>query len=380
MSKNNLIITILFPLMVSCASPWKSSQGVIYPESLQSVVQLVSEGQSDQALAQINQYINQVENLEWYGHAYYLQGRVYHGQGQIDQAVDSYRKAIRQSLNFDAIVEANSLYQLSLVYEQSGRYGDLVPVLVDLMKRTKHFSTLVARVHIPARLAAAYAHQDNLEQARQYHQRAAQAFSKISAAQADQLSGDDMAQSHFYLGLAIYPPECENFRSLQQKLDLGQRHLLASSEWMDSPWGQKAKDSLGHSYDKLWHIIRQHPKDNTVAGDPGAQLKQQQMQQVEMASDFYDLALRLQEYRHPRVKQKPGAQAILNQGQKHLRELEKFVAQLSLGPELIRSHRVKNKPLPTQIRVNSPELLKDSTPSPSPTPAEANDIGTDPNL
>ena len=312
-------IVILFS---ACSLGPRKGRSIDYPKELEQVFMLVSKGEGDLSLKQIQAYLDRSEKLQWHGHAYSLQGRVYQGQKNWEKAIESYRKAIRQSSGFDSLVEAQSLYRLSQVYEEKGRTKELVASLLDLMKRRTFFDQLVGDVEIPARLSAAYASQSQIAKAQIFHDQASKSFQKIIRTHGNHLSEDDIAKSRYYLGAAIYPSETEDFRSLLAKLNLGQRHLLAATEMESSSWSEISQQALIQSYQKLWDFLNQQEGADDLAHDPQAQNKQIQIEQLNKASDFYDLVLRLQDERKPKTPVKSRAGEVLRLGEDWQRRLE----------------------------------------------------------
>ncbi len=389
--KISIVSGMIFTL-VACTHGPRKAQNIDYPQELEQVFLLVSQGEGDLTLKQIQSYLDRSEKLQWHGHAYYLQGRVYQGQKKWDKAIESFRKAVRQSSGFDSLVEAQSLYRLSQVYEHTGQTKDLIASLLDLMPRRSFFDQLIGDVEIPARLAAAYASEGQMEKAHAFHGQANQFLQKIIRVHGNHLSENDIAKSQYYLGTAIYLSEKEDFHSLLSKLNLGQRHLLASIEIEASAWSAESKQALIQSYQKLWDLLIQHPVSEELSHDPRAQKKQMQNEQLVMASDFYDLVLRLQAERTPKTPVQSPAWEALRKAEEWRQRLEGFAAKLDLGPEVTRSHKIKNRPLLNKIIPPSPTVFKEGVLLPEnqpetklppkiiPSPAPSPNIGEDPNL
>jgi len=374
----------------ACSLGPRKGGSIDYPNELEQVSLLMSQGQADMSLKQIQAYLDRSENLQWYGHAYYLQGRVYQGQKNWEKAVESYRKAIRQFNGFDSLVEAQSLYRLSQVYEQTKQRKELIASLLDLMKRQTFFDQQIGDVEIPARLSAAYASEAQIAKAQSFHNQASRSLQKLMRDHGSHLSDDDIAKSYYYLGAAIYPSDGEDFSSLVAKLNLGQRYLLAATEKESSMWSEKAEKALLLSYQKLWDLLHKHAENQDLAHDPQAQKKQMQVEQLVMASDFYDLVLRLQNERAPNTPSRSRTGAVLRRGYDWQLRLEKFAFQLSLGPEVIRNKKIKNRPLLNKIAPEEPAAFKeaiqvpvnrpDTKLPPKIVPGSPEDIGKDPNL
>lgn len=376
--------------LFACTHGPRKGQNIDYPQELERVFLLVSQGEGDLTLKQIQSYLDRSESLQWHGHAYYLKGRVYQQQKNWDKAVESFRKAVRQSSDFDSLVEAQSLYRLSQVYEQTGQTKELIASLLDLMKRRTLLDQLIGDVEIPARLAAAYASYGQIAKAETLHVQASQSFLKILRTYRNHLSLNDIAKNYYHLGLAIYPVANEDFASLLAKLNLGQKYLLAAAEVETSMWSEKSKQVLIQSYQKLWDLLQQHPGLSDLSYDPDAQKKQIQTEQLILASDFYDLALRLQDERKPTITSQSLAGEVLRNAWDWKLRLETFASKLSLGPEITRSHKMRDRPLLNKIDLQAPAVFKEGVQAPTNppetklppkmSPGPPNSIGEDPNL
>jgi hypothetical protein len=269
--------------------------------------------------------------------------------------------------------------------------AELLASLVDLSGRRGQLDTPTAEVEIPARMAAAYAAQKNLQAAEQQHQRARRYYHQLMRQQREQLSSDDRGRMEYYLGLVVLTGEPESFTALLRKLELGQRYLLMAVESGAQPWSQKAGDALSERWQQVWAMLQAPALDKTLQKDGLAQSKVKQRQQLDMASDFYDLLLKFEEERIPGA-QTTGSRTLIQMGRENRLRLEKFARGLNIGPERVRDKRVANRPLSQAVRIGAPEPKTEKTPtvpqekeqkpdgSPGPVKAQKPAIGDDPNL
>lgn len=209
-----LFLIFCLGTLQACQALPRRTPEIQYPSELAEVLHMIDEGDRQTALKYVDQYLGRAEKLQWYGHAFYLQGRIHQGAQNYKEAIESFRRAIRHSSEYDSQVEAQSLYALAETYEQSGQFTHLLSALLDLRRRGKHFSSLVEDVEIPARLAAAYAQAGQMDVAAQWHESGAKNLQQTLRAQGPLLSGDDIARSHYYLGLAVFPVKNETFDQL----------------------------------------------------------------------------------------------------------------------------------------------------------------------
>ena len=54
----------------ACSLGPRKGGSIDYPNELEQVSLLMSQGQADMSLKQIQAYLDRSENLQWYGHAY----------------------------------------------------------------------------------------------------------------------------------------------------------------------------------------------------------------------------------------------------------------------------------------------------------------------
>jgi tetratricopeptide (TPR) repeat protein len=345
-----IFFTILLVFLVQCThfAEDKPQYNIDYPSELKDLNELILKNKTDDARIKIDDYLNKSENIHWFGHAYFLKAFLYEMDENYDEAIKNYRSAIQHSSHYDSKVEAKALYNLSFVYEKLDKKSELLVALVDLMKRREFFDILTGQVEIPARLAATYFSIDKVKEAKIFHREASQNFESMVRRQHFSASKEELSKSLYYLGAAIFDVKNEKFETEVLKMNFGQKYFLASAEASKSSWADKSTDRLLYEYNKLWNLI-QTLETNDKTLDPQAQSKQVQMNQLEMASDFYDLLLKLRAEEFPLTNVNKRSKEIMDESKKWLRKIEKFSLKLNLGPDMIRSSPVKNKKLSTYI-------------------------------
>lgn len=356
MKKNSLIYCFLCLLFLGCSLFSKKEKKVShiqYPPELKKVNAMVIEKKFDDARILIDDYLNQASNIHWFGHAYYLKAFVFESNNQPDQAVKFYRQAIQHASRYDSLVEAKAIYNLSYVYERTGQMSELSSTLVDLMQRPQHFDVLTAHVETPARLAASFASLGQMKKAKKFHSMASKNYDRMIRHNLFRASREDLSQALYYLGLNVYPTSTEDFSNLNTKTALGQRYLLASAEASVSSWSKKATKQLLSSYENLWALIKKHESKEKL--DKMARRKDTQNTQLDMAADFYDLLHRIKAEEFPMSKVNRNSKQIIESANKWLVKVEGFAQGLDLGPETVRTKKVKQRKL---YKVIDPELEK----------------------
>jgi tetratricopeptide (TPR) repeat protein len=384
----------LFLLFCGCSSLVSEEKvntpDLSYPQELEKVNELVQEKKTHDARAMIKSYLDKAENLNWYGHAYFLNAFTYEVDGNDELAVKSYKAAIEHGSQFESAVEAKALYNLSFVYEKMDRRNELVSTLVDLMSRRRYFDALTAQVEIPARLAAAYASEKRLKEGFIFHREASQNYSRLIRSSGFKAKKPEISKSLYYLGFAVYDENGVSYDTLIRKISVGQKYFLASAEASKSLWSEKSVTRLKELYDKAWGMILQH-KPTGFDNDALAFKKQQHRRQLVMASDLYDLTYRLQAEEFPMTSVNPRSKKMIDTSKEWVERIEKFALKLDVGPETIRNKKIKNKKLAryvgeegVKVKVNK-EQSSQKKGKLSPEPEEKalpvkQDIGKDPNL
>ena len=148
----------------------------------------------------------------------------------------------------------------------------------------------------------------------------------------------------------------ESFQNLLKKLSRGQKYFLASAEISQTDWSKKALYRLERDYNRLWHrLLWLQPKE--FKQDSLAYRKQKQNQQLHMASSFYSLVQTLEVQHSPRVQTPSYSEAAKKLTKSWLNKLEAFVESLDLGPETLRTQKIKNTKLPRLSEEKPKEVL-----------------------
>lgn len=357
MKKLALFVSVLF-LLTSCNTvPNKEPRvpDLGYPQELQDVLSLIEEKKYEDALSRADDYLNKADNIKWYGHAWFLKGFVYESSERLQQAMAQYREAIQHAANYDSRVEAKALYNLSFVYEKSEKYEELVASLLDLMKRPQFFDAITSKVETPARLAAAYARQHQMQPAKEFHKRGSQAFAKMVRRSNLTVSREDLSKSLYYLGLDVYDANQENYGELIEKLQIGQPYFLASAEASNSMWSEKSVKRLENEYSKAWGMVIDY-KPKGFDHDTLAFEKNKQSQQLEMAAQLYDLMHVLQVEEFPMGRVNNRSNEMIRGSEKWVDKIEKFAISLDLGPATIRKTKIKNTKLAVYVESKREEV------------------------
>ena len=391
MQKILLVMLLVMTCRCSLFQTKKEPVVIKYPAELQAVHSLILEKKTADARIKVDDYLNKAENIHWYGHAYFLKGFLYELDENYPKSIKHYRSAIQHGSSYESKVEAKALYNLSFVYERVENMSELLISLVDLMKRRGFFDILTGQVEIPARLAAAYASQGRLKEAKIFHREAAQNFKTLARNQRFRSKKEEISKSLYYLGFASFDQNQESFDDLVKKLSIGQKYFLASAEASKSTWSIKATGRLNNLYTRAWSMVTEY-KPKGFDNDPLAYKKQQHMRQLVMASDLYDLMHRVRAEEFPMSNVNPRSKEIIDKTSDWIRRIESFAMKLNLGPETVRNKKIKNKKLSLyveekvkKVKVNKeavvPASKKEKTKTP-PLPGKSApvEIGKDPNL
>ena len=392
----NLTLILMTTLLLACASEPKKDPlepQLKYPEELEAVHALVIKGKTVDAREKVEDYLNRSENIHWYGHAYFLKGFVYEIEEDFDNSIKFYRQAIDHGSQYESRVEAKALYNLSFVYEKLDRRNELLVSLIDLMKRRSFFDPLTGQVEIPARMAAAYASQGKMKEALIFHREASTQFNKLVRTASFRARKSDISKALYYMGLATYDQNDEAYNQMIRKLSVGQKYFLASAEASRSKWSEKAEVRVKALYNKAWGEVLQY-KPKGFEQDVMAFKKNQHRDQLEMASDLYDLMHRMRAQEFPLSDVNRRSKAIMDETQVWITKIENFAQKLDVGPETIRKNkRIKNKKLVNYLDVHVDAVIvnkeqvskattkpKNSTEKSKKALPAKQDIGKDPNL
>ncbi len=341
-----ILSTLLF---VGCATFFKEEEEkkntqLDYPQELEGVQDLYVAGRPVDALSKLDQFVNDSEKIHWFGHAYFLKAYIYESTGELDKAIKMYREAIDHGSQYESEVEAKALYNLSYVYERIGEMQKMLVSLVDLSKRKKFFSPFIARVEIPARLAAVYASMGRLELAQGIHEDAKDHYEKMIRRNQLPSTPEEHSKILFYLGLSSFDQNDENFTTLLPKLRKGQKYYLYSAEASNSPWAKRSRERLRNQYAKLWGFILNYEPKN-LNHDSLAFSRNKQEKQLDRAADMYDLMYQLRAEEFPLASVNKNSGKIMAMSQDWLEKIEKFTLGLDLGPAMVRNKKIRNRRL-----------------------------------
>jgi|GEM_PF-2174375 len=346
-------------LTTGCSSAPKTQDSqVVYPPELEQVRKKIAQKHYKDAHGLIDSYLNRSENLQFFGHAYFLKAYIFELEGDVEEAMTFYRRSIQHANGFDSLVQAKALYNLSFTLERKGAFDELMTVLTDLFNRPEHFKALTAQVETQARMSSALASLGQLKKAKQVHARAAASYKKMSRANWFRPKPESLAKALYYLGVVVYPEKNESFSSLEKKLSWGEVYLLKSAESSVGSWSQKATSMLLQGYARLWKKIESfRPEEKNL--DPTAAQRAKAAGQLDMASKFYDLLIQVNTEEFPLHKVNRNSKKIIEGADLWKRKLESFALNLKLGPETLREKKVRQTPL---VRILDEEWKRRSTP------------------
>ncbi len=186
-------------------------------------------------------------------------GVAYEAVGNCKGAGQSFRKAIKASSPEQSRLQAQSIYHLSKAYECVGNDIKVISSLIDLERRLDSLPPEVAYAELPARLAAAYARQGNLEAAKEHYRRAELGLAKISSARMKEHEKKELlAKTLFSMG-SLQVDSMNQQRGLQvvKSIEFAQKYLLRSVELDNSQWSPRSAETILKAYDKLWLRLTQ---------------------------------------------------------------------------------------------------------------------------
>ena len=230
------------------------------------------------------------------GHA-----RALAGSEKYSEALALYRDVIDSTLGKHPDLMALASYYASFCYEATGEDAKTYASLTDALKLREQLPMAIAQAELPARLAAYYNRNGNIELAKKYYHEA-----EIGVAVAFKEDTDknqvSKAQTFFLMG-ELYSDQL-TAESLQAHIDsmiMMQSFLLRSIEMKNSIWSARAQRNLEDNYRDLWNVITQIPKHRKDL-DPFAAEQVHREAQVLAIGQLLELIQKLQIYRSPLEK------------------------------------------------------------------------------
>jgi tetratricopeptide (TPR) repeat protein len=303
----------------------------------------VSEGEA--ALEQ--QHYNEASALfarfeEEYPHSIYLNrskldhGRALAGEGKYSESLQLYKDVIDSSLELHPEFVGLASYYASFSYEALGDEAKTLASLKDAKTQAQFLPTAVAKAELPARMAAYYHRQGELDESRKYYREAEQGMTQLyqTDTPADKKA---KARTYFLMGvLSSNQVTIDNLPLQMDTLALTQIFLLRSVELNQNPWSTQSLENLEGNYRDIWNAIIQIPKNNTL--DALAAEGEQREAQVRAIGHLQELTQKMRVYQSPEQNKDNANEAalfnFLDQIDSHSQEmLASLTPNLPLTPE-----------------------------------------------
>jgi tetratricopeptide (TPR) repeat protein len=285
------------------------------------------------AAQSFSELLRKYPSTTWLTGAYYNLGLALEGQNDFKGAEDKYSKIIELAKS-QSRDEADALYRLSICDEALGNDEKIIFSLLQLQNLIDFLPKRTADMEIPARLAAAYARQNNLNQAKKYYEKAVAGLKKYRRPplEADILIW--LPKTLYSMG-NIHPIRkdvtLQEFRDYLESIKEIQGWLVRAIELGNNQWSRKAADKLEDIYLDLVVAIR----DFKVADNSDRFLaaKERQETQKKMASLLDECITKLKLERLPSSPEDPEP-GRLTEAFKTVADVEKRVDQIIQRPDV----------------------------------------------
>jgi tetratricopeptide (TPR) repeat protein len=209
-----------------------------------------------------SQLLQEFPSSHWLPNAYYNLGLALEGQDKHAEAAEKYKKVVEYYQGVHTRDEADALYRLSMCYEILGDDAKMVLALLELDTHAEFLNRNTGTVELPARLAAAYARLNNLDQAKIYYARAEQGLKRMRRVHLTQDTLAWLPKTLYSMGkLAPLRPEFsdDDFKNYVTTLERAQSWLLRAAELGRNEWSKKASVELVSGYNEAWNFIANYP-------------------------------------------------------------------------------------------------------------------------
>lgn len=224
---------------------------------------------------------------KWISGAYYNLGLALEGQNKYSEAAEKYKKVIELNQGAGGSRdEADALYRLSICYEALQDDDKMTFALLQLQDKKQFLPKQTAEMEIPARLAAAYARERNLDQAKKYYEKAEYELKRYRR---PPMVGDVMVwlpKTLYSMGtLKVIKKDAspKEFNDYINSVGETQGWLVRAAELGNNSWSKKAAESLEDIYLSLITSIKDFkgPKlSDKLLADQQRQQKQKEMAQA----------------------------------------------------------------------------------------------------
>ena len=202
------------------------------------------------------------------------------GLGRFEEAESKFRATMRLVQDRDSYLTAEALYHLARSYEGQGDDPKALATLLDTERRVKFLRREVGEVELPARIAAIYARQNQLEMADKFYSKADLGLKR--------LMGKGAAQAVEWIPRALYSMGKMSPRTLGEgdfdnglkSLRRSQNYLMRAVDLSHRVWSKKAEEEIESIYSGAWKTIENLPLEETE--DRLMALKKQQGRMIDM--------------------------------------------------------------------------------------------------
>ncbi len=333
-------LSVLYLLTAGCSSQQTLSLPVnstahqeraLYEQGLRSLSRSDYKGAGQAFVDLLHKY----PATKWTSGANYNLGLALEGQDKYAEAADVYKKVIEINQSTpESRDEADALYRLSICYETLQDDGKMTLALLQLQDKKEFLPKQTAEMEIPARLAASYARQGNLDQAKTYYAKAAKELKRYRR---PPMIGDVMVwlpKTLYSMGTmkAIRKDvTLKEFRDYLNSVNETQGWLVRAAELGNNTWSRKAADNLEDIYLSLITAIRDFKVSDS--SDKVLAAEQQQEAQKAMAKKLDEAIVKLKLERLPPSPAEPEA-GRLTEAFTTIDQVEKNVTTIVQGHDI----------------------------------------------
>jgi tetratricopeptide (TPR) repeat protein len=297
------------------------------PEDYRVALQYLESGEFDQALTELDAFLQSNPTSPWTQAAILNSGRALEGLSRWSEAAARYRSVIVATEKAPKL-QAMALYRLSFCLEALSDDTSEVAVLNDLISRQANLPPEIGNAEVPARLAAAYARVGNFDRAIEFYNQAEGGITKLRASTATK-SGDPIPEwlprTLYFMGnMSFRAVTFDDFEIAMRPLARGQIYLLQAAEFGREPWSTKSAEALMKIYSGLWTVIETAPLASS--DDPVIAKRKQQRRQWQLSSLLLDAIVELQARALP--KGSAGVSSQADQAMELVAEIEKKLGGL----------------------------------------------------
>lgn len=345
-------------------SVYDSVTEIEYPIEFKAAHRFLKDKKFARAEEAVQAYLRRRTDIYWYGHAYLLLAEAQEEQNHNNDAMKSYKQAIKYGAGYDSPIMATAMYRLSWLYERQQKYRKLLVLLLDLQKHLKPADFFVKEIESPARIANVYYVLGHWDKAVAYRKGAKKGVKNLSAQQKEVL-GPKLYRAKNYLALQALKVTPKTNLKTAKKLQMVQADLLDVGEMAPQNMAAQAYENLEQEYGRLWKQLSVQEKFDTPVEQDQVNRKK-----LNKATTFMDLTAELKASRRPGeiIKNVNETLAFFKQLSNYEQKVRDYAHDLQIGlraaekrnnPKEKSAVPRKERPLKVPTRINKEFLQKE---------------------